>query len=64
MEDLQRNEIEKFKAILKQHAGEVKTVEELLEKVIVNQLNLVLIDCSSNAYYLHEPNANDCNQMK
>lgn len=55
-----KKEVEKFKDVLKQHIGETKTIDQLLQKVIENGINLVLIDCQSRSIFLHEPNESDC----
>lgn len=60
MNQTQKNEIENFKAILKQHIGEFRSIDELLQKIIQNGINLALIDCDGFLNYLHEPSACDC----
>ena len=60
MNQFQKTEVEKFKAILRQHVGEFNSIDQLLQKIIQNGINLVLIDCDSKENYLHEPSSCDC----
>lgn len=64
MNELKKQEIEKFKKTLKQYLGETTTVDHLLQRIMENQFNLALVDCNGKIYYLHEPAASDCMNIK
>ncbi|MBO9702988.1 MAG: hypothetical protein J7604_22425 [Sporocytophaga sp.] len=41
--------------------GDYSSIEEMFQNTIDKGYNLALIDCNGNVFYLHEPDASDCN---